>query len=178
MGYAVAICPNVEDKMTKDNVVLIGMPSSGKSTIGPLLAEKLKMDFLDTDTLIVQRVGKALRDIVNEDGLEHFLQIQDNVVCGIDVKGMVVATGGGIVYGNRAMAHLAGAGIIVYLKLSLEEIQKRISPGRRLASNKGQSIEDLYNERVPLYEKYSNFTLECSNKGVREIVDEIISRVK
>jgi len=155
------------------NIVLIGMPSSGKSTIGKPLAEELNMQFIDTDDLIFESENRALKDIVNEDGLERFLQIQENIILKIDVKRLVISTGGSVVYNDKAMEHLRKDGFIVFLDVGLDEINGRIKGGRRFARNSNQTFEDLYKERLPLYKKYANITLDCSNKDVQMIVREI-----
>lgn len=164
--------------MVRGNVVLIGMPSSGKSTIGPLLADKLGMEFIDTDLLIRSRQNKDLKDIVNEDGLQRFLEIQEKVVLDLSVHGYVIATGGSIIYNQAAMSHLKSMGEVIFLHLDIGEIENRLAPGRRFAKNKEQSFEDIYNERIPLYEKYADQTICCSGKAVEDIVKEITNKTK
>ena len=155
------------------NVVLVGMPSSGKSTIGKFLAQKLGIDFVDTDLIVQQKDGRALRDIVIEEGLEKFHEIQKNAVLELDVEESIVATGGSIVYSDESMRHLKEKGIIVFLKLDFLENEARGISGRRFARNDGQSFYDLYVERMPLYEKYADVTVECSGKTVENIAAEI-----
>ncbi|HHW48545.1 MAG TPA: shikimate kinase [Clostridiaceae bacterium] len=161
--------------MKKSNIVLIGMPGAGKSTIGPLLAGNLKMEYIDTDTIIKDRENKNLADIVNEYGLEKFLEIQEEVVLGLDVENHVIATGGSIVYNGRAMEHLKANGIIVYLKLELEEVKQRVDRSRRFARNLKQDFDDIYFERAPLYEKYADMTVNCSGKEINAIINEILN---
>lgn len=161
--------------MHKRNIVLIGMPSSGKSTIGPLLARSLGMEFVDTDVCIKTKENKNLKDIVIEYGHEKFLEIQEAVVLDLDIHGCVIATGGSIVYSHGAMMHLKETGTVVYLQLGLQEIEERIVPGRRLARSGGQSFEDIYNERVPLYERYADVIVNCSGKSEEKIVENLIS---
>ncbi len=157
------------------NIILIGMPSSGKSTVGQLLSQKLGMGFLDTDVLIKNRKNMNLKDIINKRGLKEFLEIQECVAMELDVDNYVIATGGSIVYNTRAMEYLKGKGMIVYLQLSFEELEKRISPSRRFARNMEQSFKDLYNERVPLYHKFADIIINCSGKDEKIIVNEIAS---
>ncbi len=157
----------------RKNIVLIGMPSSGKSTVGRPLAEFLKMKFIDTDRKIREVSGKPLRDIVQEDGLEAFLEIQEKTILGINSENSVISTGGSVVYSSRTMEYLAEGGMIVYLKNSLETLEGRITPERRLARSNGQTYAQLYDERTLLYEKYAHETIECDGKSVEEIVDEI-----
>jgi len=159
--------------MKKSNIVLIGMPGAGKSTIGPQLAGILKMEYIDTDSIIKEREKKNLADLVNEYGHEKFLEIQEEVVLGLDVKNHVIATGGSIVYNKRAMEHLKANGIVIYLKLELDEVKLRVDQSRRFARNLKQDFDDIYFERVPLYEKYADITVSCSGKGINAIIDEI-----
>jgi shikimate kinase len=161
--------------MKKSNIVLIGMPSSGKSTIGGLLSKELDMEFVDTDTIILNKENKPLKDIVVEDGLESFLKIQETHILELDVEGFVVATGGSVIYSESAMKHLGNNGFIVFLKTDFSEIDNRVTQDRRFARNEGQSLGDLYKERMPLYEKYADITIECSQKQVEEILKLIKS---
>lgn len=156
-----------------NNIILIGMPGSGKSTIGQLLAKKLGMGFLDTDLLIKSRENMNLRDIINQRGLKEFLEIQGCVAMEIDVKNHVIATGGSIVYNTGAMEYLKGKGIVIYLQLDIYELEKRASPSRRFARNMEQSFKDLYNERIPLYEKFTDVIVNCSGKDENIVVHEI-----
>ncbi len=155
------------------NIVLIGMPSSGKTTVGKPLAFRLCMGFADTDAVIRERENRELSSIVNEDGLQHFLHIQESVLLGLHYDNYVISTGGSAVYSDKSMQHLKKNGIIVYLKVSYEDIEKRITSKRRFARNSEQTLLDLYNERTPLYEKYTDMTVECAGKTVEEITAEI-----
>lgn len=158
----------------RNNIVLIGMPGAGKSTVGTHLAKALKMDFTDTDLIIRQAENKELRDIVNEIGLIGFLRIQEEHILKLHVSNCIIATGGSVVYSPNVMAHLKEAGRVVYLKLGIDELLERIGPDRRLARDSGKSFYDLYNERVPLYERYADIIIDCSNKSVEEVTREII----
>lgn len=163
--------------MKKDNIILIGMPGSGKSTIGPLLAACLGKDFIDTDTVIKNKENRELRDIVKQDGLESFLKIQESAVLELKLRNHVVATGGSIVYNEAAMNHLKERGVVVYLELGLDEIESRLAPGRRFARQDGQSMLDLFEERIPLYRKFADITVDCSGKDKSVILDEITKRL-
>lgn len=155
------------------NIVLIGMPSSGKSTVGIALAEASKMTFTDTDSIIRDATGKPLSDIVNEDGLKRFLAIQENLILTLHLQNHIIATGGSVVYGEKAMQHLKENGTVIYLKTGYDEIENRITSARRFARNDGQTLRDLYNERTPLYERYADKTIECTGKSVEKIIEEI-----
>jgi shikimate kinase len=159
--------------MEKNNIVLIGMPSSGKSTVGKFLAEKSGMQFIDTDLMIYKRVNKSLKDIVNHDGLEKFLDIQQEVVTNLTASNSIISTGGSVVYSKGAMEHLKKTGKVIFLKLDYNELAGRITTERRFARTREQNLMDMYNERMPLYEKYADVTVECSGKSVEKIAGEI-----
>lgn len=158
----------------KSNIILIGMPSSGKTTIGNILSTKLKKNFVDTDNLIKLSQNLELKDIVKEFGQGHFLKVQENEILSLSAENSVIATGGSVIYGNKSMEYLKSIGKIIYLMVSIEELKARIQPDRRLARNTGQSFEHLYYERVPLYEKYSDYTINCSNKTAEDIATVIM----
>ena len=154
------------------NIVLIGMPSAGKSTVGVVLAKTLGMGFIDTDLEIQEKTGRLLQAIINEDGIEDFLKIEEAVMLAVDVKNTVIATGGSVVFCNNAVEHLKVEGLVVYLKVSFEEIEKRLDDitTRGVVLANGQSLRDMYEQRAPLYEKYSDIIIDCSDKGVEEII--------
>ena len=160
--------------MEKSNIVLIGMPSSGKTTIGQPLASALGKLFIDTDAAINERENKALRDIVNQDGLKRFLEIQEEVILGMNLENYIIATGGSVIYGDASMKYLKQGGPVIYLKIAQEELEKRIKTERRFARNLGQSFGDIYNERSPLYEKYADIVVDCNEKSEEEIIEEIL----
>jgi len=163
--------------MYKRNIVLIGMPSSGKSTVGISLAQQLAMKFVDTDELICRNENRTPKDIVSTDGLESFLKIQERNIVNLNENGCVIATGGSVVYSDASMKHLASNGVIVYLEIGLEEVEKRVASGRRFARKENQSFSDIYYERVPLYKKYADIIIDCSGKGVEELVLEIKNKL-
>jgi len=164
--------------MGKSNIVLIGMPSSGKSTVGKYLSRITGRVFVDTDALIKQRENRELKSIVIEDGLERFLEIQKTVILELNEKNLVISTGGSVIYNSDSMEYLKRDGVVVFLKLGLEEIRKRLEEGRRFARTEGQSFEELYNERMPLYRKYADISIECSGKSVEDIAEIIIQRLQ
>lgn len=158
-----------------DNIVLIGMPGAGKSTIGVVLAKSMGFKFIDSDLLIQEREGKLLHEIISQSGDEGFRKIENDVNSSIDVTNAVIATGGSVVYGKEAMEHLKKIGTVVYLKHNYDEIEKRLGDlGKRgVTIKRGQTLADLYNERIPLYAKYADIVIDCDNKYIRSIVREI-----
>ncbi len=157
------------------NIVLIGMPGAGKSTIGVLLAKTLLMDFCDTDLIIQKKEGKALCEIIKEKGTDEFIRIEDKIIGAQRFDNCVVATGGSAVYGENAMKNLGKNGIIVYLKVNADELEKRICNihTRGIAMKEGTTIAELYAERAPLYEKYADITVDCSDSTPEQCVDAI-----
>ncbi len=166
--------------MNRNNIVLIGMPGAGKSTVGVVLAKKLGFSFLDSDLVIQSREGKLLHEIIEEQGVEKFWTVEEEANISIDVRRTVIATGGSVIYGSRAMDHLREIGVIVYLKLPCEEIAHRLGDlnERGVTLRKGQNLEMLYEERIPLYEKYADVTIECEHLSIREIVEIISQKLK
>ena len=159
----------------KSNIVLIGMPGAGKSTVGVVLAKRLGYRFIDSDLVIQDTHGKLLHELIEEHGVEGFWQIENDVNAGLNVEKSIIATGGSVIYGKEAMEHLGEIGTIVYLKLSYEEIKDRLGDlnARGVTLMPGQTLADLYEERTPMYEKYAHVTIECDGKMLREIVKEI-----
>lgn len=159
----------------KDNIVLIGMPGAGKSTVGVVLAKRLGMSFVDSDLVIQEAYGKLLHELITEYGVEGFWKIENDINAGLDERNSVIATGGSAVYGKEAMEHLREMGVVVYLSLPYEEVKERLGDlnARGVTLMPGQDLQELYNERIPLYEKYAHITIECANKPLREIVGEI-----
>ena len=145
-----------------------------------VLAKKLGFAFLDSDLLIQSREGKLLHEIIEEQGVEKFWAIEEETNLLIDAGRTVIATGGSVIYGSRAMEHLGQNGVIVYLQLSCEEIARRLGDlsERGVTLREGQTLETLYAERVPLYEKYAHVTMACEGLSIREIVEEIVRKVR
>jgi shikimate kinase len=161
------------------NIILIGMPGAGKSTIGVLLAKSMLMDFIDTDLIIQKKTGKALCDIINENGINEFISLENNIICSEEFVNSIVATGGSVVYGKEAMEKIKDNGVIVYLRVEAAELQSRIKNihTRGIAMKDGQTLDSLYNERAPLYEKYADITVECGGLSPEECVDLIINKL-
>ncbi len=166
--------------MRKKSIVLIGMPGVGKSTIGVVLAKNLGISFIDSDLVIQEREEKKLHEIIEERGLEGFLDIEGNVNASLNPKAAVIATGGSAVYREEAMRHLSEFATICYLRLSYESICERLGnfEERGVVLRESQSLGELYDERTPLYEQYSHMTVDCEGKNIREIVFEIAKRIK
>lgn len=167
-------------KGRKSNIVLIGMPGSGKTTVGRALAEALGAPFVDCDDLIRAREGKSLEQIIEERGTDGFLALEEEVNARLSAENCVIAPGGSVVYGKRAMAHLQEIGRIVYLRLPCTEIERRLSDpkGRGVAMKEGYTLKDLYEERTPLYEKYADIAVDAEGKDVAETVRILTERME
>lgn len=161
--------------MKKDNITLIGMPASGKSTVGVLLAKRLGYSFVDVDILIQEKEKRLLKDIIEQDGLDGFKEIENRVNAELQVERSIIAPGGSVIYGEGAMEHLKEISTIVYLKLSYEEVEARLGDlkDRGVAVKDGMTLRDLYEERVPLYERYADITVDESGKTPGKTVDEL-----
>lgn len=157
------------------NVVLVGMPGSGKSTIGVVLAKVLGYEFLDTDIVIQNKNHRRLSEIIASEGTDGFLEIENRVIQSLNVNRTVIATGGSAIYGKEGMEHLKESGTVIYLKIAYEELCERLGDlkARGVVLKEGQTFLQLYEERVPLYEKYADIVIDEKNKLIREIVDEI-----
>lgn len=166
--------------MKKDNIVLIGMPGVGKSTVGVILAKVLGYQFMDADLLIQQEEGKLLREIIEERGTEGFIQVENRVNASIQAEHAIIATGGSVVYGAEAMAHLCDIGTVIYLKLPYPALDERLADikGRGVVLKKGQNLRNLFEERSPLYERYADITIEEAGLNVEQTVERIIERLK
>ena len=163
----------------KDNIVLIGMPGAGKSTVGVVLAKRLGYSFVDSDLVIQERYGKLLHELIEEKGVECFWKLENDVNASLTLHKSVIATGGSAVYGAGAMEHLREIGTVVYLKLPYEEIEARLGDlnARGVTLQPGQTLRDLYAERIPLYEQYAHVVISCEGKMLREIVAEIAKQI-
>lgn len=158
--------------MNRDNIVLIGMPGVGKSTVGVVLAKNMGYSFVDSDLLIQEQERKLLHEIIEERGLEGFNEVENQVNAAIDISRAVIATGGSVVYGAQAMEHLKQIGTVVYLSLPYEELSERLGDlnERGVSIHEGQTLADLMQERTPLYEKYADVIIDCEGRQIREIV--------
>jgi shikimate kinase len=162
------------------NIVLIGMPGAGKSTLGVLLAKELSRSFLDTDIYMQAREGLALQSILEERGITRFLEMEESHVLTLRLTGHVIATGGSVVYSPKAMAHLKNRGIVILLDLSVPLLVARIRDmdSRGIAMAPGQDLETLHRERAPLYARYADIRISCDHKGHEAVLREVLSRLE
>lgn len=151
------------------------MPSAGKSTVGVILAKHLGMSFTDTDVIIQTRQGRLLQDILNRDGIEKFLEIEENTIASLECENTVIATGGSAVYSGRAMEHMKQNGLVIYLHIDFEALSRRLNnlSTRGVVLSRGQSLEDMYNQRKPLYEKYADISIDCSKYTIDGTISAI-----
>lgn len=161
------------------NIVLIGMPGAGKSTLGVLLAKALSRSFLDTDILIQTRHSRTLQSILQEEGAARFLEIEASEILSLRLEKYVIATGGSVVYSPEAMAHLKDRGIVVLLDLSLPLLAERIQDmnSRGIVLDPGQDLESLYRKRKPLYDRYADIRVSCDRKGHEAVLRQILSHL-
>lgn len=164
----------------KKNVTLIGMPGAGKSTIGVVLAKILGYDFVDSDLLIQKEEGRRLWEIMRDEGTDGFNRIEERVNSQIDVSESVIATGGSVIYGPRAMEHLREISTVVYLKVTCPVLKRRLGDltQRGVVLKPGQTLDSLYDERIPLYEKYAHVTVNVSRKTVQQAVSAIAQAIE
>ena len=163
-----------------NNVILIGMPGSGKSTLGVLLAKALGYSFIDTDLIISRRAEKPLQKILDSDGLERFLELEGQVGSELECDHTVVATGGSMVLSESAMAHLKGMGKVVYIDVPFDEIERRVTniTTRGIAFRKDETLGEVYKNRVPLYERYADTAVRVSSKGsIEETVSKLLEQL-
>lgn len=163
-----------------NNVTLIGMPGAGKSTLGVVLAKVLGYEFLDSDLLIQKQEKRRLYQIIEEEGEEGFQAIENRVNASIDTENTVIATGGSVVYCSEAMEHLKSIGKVVYLKLSLKSLSKRLGDlnKRGVLLKEGQTLKSLYEERIPLYEKYADLVVDEEGKNLEESLQAVLAILK
>lgn len=169
----------MSDKIS--NIILIGMPGVGKSSVGVILAKILGYRFLDCDLVIQEKEGKLLHEIISSEGLDGFIKVENKINASINCEKCIVATGGSAIYGEDAMAHFKEIGTIVYLKSDYETIAERLGDlaARGVAMKEGQTLKDLYEERVPLYEKYADVIVDESGcRSVRETISKLLEKIK
>ena len=164
----------------KDNIVLIGMPGVGKSTIGVILAKILGYQFIDADLVIQERHGKLLKEIIEEKGVDGFVQVENDVNKSLNPKKSVIATGGSVVYGKEAMEHLSEIATVIYLELELPALTRRLGnlKKRGVVLKDGQTLKDIYNERIPLYNKYADIIVNEHRCSIERTVEKIIDKLE
>ena len=162
------------------NVILIGMPGCGKSTVGVLAAKALTMDFVDTDLLLQRKAGRPLQRMVDELGAEGFAHVEEACVCGLEARGAVIATGGSVATEDAAMEHLKEGGLVIFLRLPLETLSRRLKnmKTRGIAMEKGQTLRDLYERRQPAYLKWADAVVDAEGLGVEETVARVVAAVR
>lgn len=162
------------------NIILIGMPGVGKSTVGVILAKLLGYSFVDTDLVIQKKEKKLLKDIIAEKGIDGFIETENRVLSTFSADNSVIATGGSVVYGKEAMANLSANSIVVYLKLDYNKLRYRLGniKNRGVVIRKGQSLNALYKERVPLYEKYADIIIDENGCNIEKTVNKIMSELQ
>lgn len=162
-------------KMRPDNITLIGMPASGKSTVGVLLAKRLGYSFVDVDIVIQEKEGRLLKEIIEAQGLEGFLEVENRINAGLMVHKSVIAPGGSVIYGKEAMEHLKKISLVVYLKLSFKAVEERLGnlKDRGVALKNGMTLRDLYAERTPLYGRYADLVIDETGMDAGKIVDQL-----
>ena len=164
----------------KNNIVLIGMPGAGKSSIGVVLAKSLGYRFIDSDIVIQEKEGKRLFEIISEVGMDGFIEVENRINAEIETEHSVIATGGSVIYGEEAMKHLKEIGTVVYIKVSYRTLRRRLGDlsKRGVAIKEGYTLRDLYDERTPLYEKYADITLDINGMNIRAAQDLICKTVR
>lgn len=162
-----------------NNIVLIGMPGSGKSTVGVLLAKVLGYSFIDTDLIISRKAGKPLQKIIDNDGLEVFLQLEEDAGSSLDCDYTVIATGGSMVFSKKAVSHLKSLGRVVYINVPLDEIRRRVTniTTRGIACRKNETLDEVFEQRNPLYKSCADVTVDVSDKSasIEQTVESVLS---
>lgn len=163
-----------------DNIIMIGMPAVGKSTVGVVVAKRLGYKFIDVDILIQEEEGKLLREIIAEKGTDGFLEVEDRINASVTVDHSVISPGGSVVYCENAMKHYKEIGTVVYLKVSFETIMKRLKNARKrgVVLRDGQTLQTLYDERVKLFEKYADITVCEDGLRLEETIEKVLKALE
>lgn len=161
------------------SIILIGMPAVGKSTVGVVVAKRLGYEFIDTDLLIQKQENRLLKEIIEDEGIDGFLKIENQVNCDVQAERAVISPGGSVVYCQEAMEHYKKIGVVVYLRASFETINNRIrnAQNRGVVLKEGQTLEMLYEERVKLFEKYADITIDEEGKELGETIELVLQRL-
>lgn len=164
----------------RSNIILIGMPGSGKSTCGVVSAKMLLKNFFDTDLLIQNIEGVSLQSIIDEKGTDYFEQAEENAILNLDIQGTVIATGGSVIYSDKAMEHLKSLGKIIYLHIDYDHMCRRINnlSTRGVVMKNGETLLDMYNERLPLYRQWADVQIDCTSGSVEQTAYKIAAAAK
>ena len=168
------------DVKEKENIILTGMPTSGKSTVGVILAKILGKDFIDSDILIQKREGAALSEIIENKGIDGFLECEEQALLAINVSNTIIATGGSAIYSEAGMKHLSEEAVVIYLKIGQEDLKKRLKSikERGVVMRPGESLEDMYAARSELYERYADITVEEEGASVEDTVNAVAGALR
>lgn len=162
-----------------NNIVLIGMPGAGKSTVGVVLAKIINQQFVDADLVIQSQTGQTLQALIDELGSEGFIEVENRILCGIEAEHTIIATGGSAIYSDEAMRHLSDIGTVVYLEISYESLVGRLGDlqerGVVMKGGAGMSLRDLYDERKPLYERYADVTVGIDGLSITDAARKVAS---
>ena len=161
------------------NIVIIGMPGAGKSTMGVILAKTLGRNFIDTDIVAQEQSGRLLQEIIDDEGTDAFLKTEEHTILSLHCRNAVIATGGSVVFSEKAMEHLKNGGVVIYLKISFEEMSKRLRniTTRGIVLTAGQSLRDMYTQRAPLYEQYADITIDCSGSDFEDCIGHVVYKL-
>lgn len=159
-----------------NNIILTGMSGAGKSTLGVLLAKSINKEFIDTDLLIQKRYGKLLHEIIDERGIDGFKKCEEQVLLELDLNNCIIATGGSVIYTDKGMKHLRSLGKVVFINVDYVNISERLNniKTRGVVMEKGQTLKELYDERLPLYKKYSDLIMDVSGENIEETVSRLV----
>ncbi len=168
------------DVKEKENIILTGMPTSGKSTVGVILAKILGKDFIDSDILIQKREGASLSEIIESKGIDGFLKCEEQALLAISVSNTVIATGGSAIYSEAGMKHLSEEAVVIYLKIGQEDLKKRLKSikERGVVMRPGESLEDMFAARSELYERYADITVEEEGASVEDTVNAVAGALR